>query len=104
MTLDEAIKHSEEVALNNEAICEHAINIGVKNQTKKCAEEHRQLAEWLKELKEKRQAIKDIRAEIEAEKIGLDEHNRNDRDIIFGLNLARHIIDRHMGEGEGRCR
>jgi len=41
MTLEEAIKHCEEVADNN--TCE-------------CAMEHRQLAEWLKELK----AIRDI--------------------------------------------
>ena len=36
MSIDEAIKHAEEVANSS---CE------------KCAEEHRQLAEWLKELK-----------------------------------------------------
>ena len=40
MTLDEAIKHAEEVA--EEKRCE------------KCGEEHRQLAEWLKELKQLR--------------------------------------------------
>lgn len=38
MTLDEAIKHCNEVA------CKHD----------KCAMEHKQLAEWLKELKELR--------------------------------------------------
>ena len=41
MTLDEAIKHAEEVA--EEKRCE------------KCAKEHRQLAEWLKELKQLRE-------------------------------------------------
>ena len=58
MTLDEAIKHAEEVAeekLNN------AINIRnkMKSETalenakecEKCADEHRQLAEWLKDYK-----------------------------------------------------
>ena len=39
MELDEAIRHAEEVAELNEAECFE------------CAEEHRQLAEWLKELK-----------------------------------------------------
>ena len=39
MKLDEAIRHAEEVAELNEAECFE------------CAEEHRQLAEWLKELK-----------------------------------------------------
>lgn len=43
MTIDEAIKHCEEVAekMND---CE-------------CAEDHRQLAEWLTELKESRKLI-----------------------------------------------
>ena len=64
MTLDEAIKHAEEVAEENEnnaqiwhkqtnnrlaVFCDRAIQ--AENNCKKCAEEHRQLAEWLKELK-----------------------------------------------------
>lgn len=43
MTLDEAIIHCEDVA-NDRAGC-----------SEDCAEEHRQLAEWLKELKAYRQ-------------------------------------------------
>jgi len=46
MTLEEAIKHAEEVA----DLCEY-----VACQEGKCAEEHRQLAEWLKELKQLRE-------------------------------------------------
>ena len=44
MTLDEAIAHCEDVAngLTEQGKC------------KECAEDHRQLAEWLKELKEYR--------------------------------------------------
>ena len=41
MTIDEAIIHSLEVAENNECA--------------ECREEHRQLAEWLKELKRYRE-------------------------------------------------
>ena len=57
MTLDEAIKHAEEVA----DVCESeaskydmtdAYESYVACQEGKCAEEHRQLAEWLKELKQ----------------------------------------------------
>jgi len=65
MTLDEAIKHCEEVARQNEedailySNCKkHKKNlyeIGLAENAEKkcceCAEEHRQLAEWLKELK-----------------------------------------------------
>lgn len=55
MTLDEAIKHAEEVAEEKryeyqECLAVHdteeAMNCG------KCGEKHRQLAEWLKQLKE----------------------------------------------------
>ena len=49
MTLDEAIKHAEEVAEENEKLCkaipEHSANAF------HCAEEHKQLAEWLKDYK-----------------------------------------------------
>lgn len=49
MTLDEAIKHAEEVVEKNERLCkampEHSANAF------HCAEEHRQLAEWLKDYK-----------------------------------------------------
>lgn len=53
MTLDEAIKHAEEVAEINENI---AYNTEDDNwmdiaQCEKCAEEHRQLADWLKDYK-----------------------------------------------------
>lgn len=59
MTLDEAIKHAEEVA----DVCEFeaskydmtdAYESHVACQEGKCAEEHRQLAKWLKELKQLR--------------------------------------------------
>ena len=60
MTLDEAIKHCEEVADAGEKYCdthydeEYATdNYRLSN---KCASEHRQLAEWLKELKERRES------------------------------------------------
>lgn len=49
MTLEEAIKHAEEVAEKNEAV------VRIKGEyapsCAKCAEEHRQLAEWLKDYK-----------------------------------------------------
>ena len=55
--LDEAIKHAEEVAEQNEAIYAMHCKMGTQDEPKckKCAEEHRQLAEWLTELKELRE-------------------------------------------------
>ena len=57
MTLEEAIKHAEEVARS----CEFDTDCGMANHfidrsgvadVIKCGEEHRQLAEWLKELRD----------------------------------------------------
>ena len=48
MTIEEAIKHCEEVAES----CERGNP--KKRGKSECAKEHRQLAEWLKELKELR--------------------------------------------------
>lgn len=67
MTLDEAIKHCEEVAEEKEnegeLLCQsESASIGCLA----CADEHRQLAEWLKELKESRVVLDKIKAEIEA--------------------------------------
>ena len=55
MTLDEAINHAEEVAEEKEnegkLLCQsEGASIGCLT----CAKEHRQLAEWLKELKQLR--------------------------------------------------
>lgn len=49
MTIDEAIKHCEEIG--NGGFCE---------DNKACGEEHKQLAEWLKELKKARAKLKAI--------------------------------------------
>jgi hypothetical protein len=52
--LDEAIKHAEDVAILNENTCKAKPYSKLKRY-KKCGEEHRQLAEWLKELKQLRE-------------------------------------------------
>ena len=62
MTINEAIKHAEEVAEKFESLHEIYENVDEdrllfrveENECKNCAEEHRQLAEWLKELKQLR--------------------------------------------------
>lgn len=75
MTIDEAIKHCHEVAEQNEA---KAQKIGVQflgtikdreaTECRECASDHRQLAEWLTELKEAKRllevAIKDLNATV----------------------------------------
>ena len=81
MTLEEAIKHCEEVAKENDDSAKEFYRIsklethpdrkyaeGVYVECKKCADEHRQLAEWLKELKKLRienKALKNRCADFE---------------------------------------
>ena len=64
MTLDEAIKHCEEVAEEQErkAQCIGRQFVGTamanyQNGCFECAADHRQLAEWLRELKELRKSV-----------------------------------------------
>ena len=84
MNIEQAIKHFEEVAykledyVNSGCCCD---DTEVEDEHFKCADEHRQLAEWLKELKHLRniteyakdfdctvnQAIKDLTVEKEVE-------------------------------------
>ena len=65
MTLNEAIKHAEEVAIEQDKLCKRyddasgysrshneAIRTTDAKRCEECAEEHRQLAAWLKELKQ----------------------------------------------------
>lgn len=65
MTLDEAIKHCLEVAERNEKEAERKSMYANRSAKEclECAAEHRQLAEWLTELKESRKLI-DIFSEI----------------------------------------
>lgn len=69
MTLDEAIKHAEEIAEEQESrgYCDRSVCVIMDENNhncdecevvkcRECAEEHRQLARWLKELKVHREA------------------------------------------------
>lgn len=55
MTLDETIKHCDEVVIENEKICE-----GIPTHCMEayhCAKEHHQLANWLRDLKRARELL-----------------------------------------------
>lgn len=63
MTLDEAIKHCLEVAEQNDAQAEKwreegGEEWGKTTACRECAADHRQLAEWLAELKEAKRLLK----------------------------------------------
>lgn len=72
MTLDEAIKHYEEVAEEQErkaqSIGRQLLGSAIANYQNdcfECAADHRQLAEWLRELKQLREVVKAWNSRIE---------------------------------------
>ena len=54
LSIDEAIAHARDVAEEQRKACDLAWVLDNPNNIKKCAEEHKQLAEWLEELKDYR--------------------------------------------------
>ena len=105
MTLDEAIKHAEEVA----DTCEHdakswdktdAYESHVACGIGKCGEEHRQLAEWLKDYKRLMSAIDDIKAEIMNMSItstNPEDYTRTMAELCSLKLRVLQIIDKHIG-------
>ena len=77
MTIESAIHHCEEVEKNQEEACEWCgKNTPPAQDFKRCASEHRQLAEWLRELKAYRESweelfstVYEIKANAESEDI-----------------------------------
>lgn len=69
MTIDESIAHALEVAGEQQKIADSAGLIDIiegldVESCKECAADHRQLAEWLKELKEARRLVAQLKAKI----------------------------------------
>ena len=105
MTIDEAIKHTEEVVEQYEKICDTKLKVGLpniyydKDKSMKCAEEHRQLAEWLKDYKrllEQEPILDKIRERIELEKLGYPPSAGYYKAIVKVLQ----IIDKYKAERE----
>ena len=80
MSIDEAIKHAEEVVIEQDKLCKRyddasgysrrhneAIRTADAKRCEECAKEHRQLATWLKELQAHREAWEKLRTEIQEE-------------------------------------
>ena len=90
MTIDEAIKHAEEVAEENQAIVDSFDFYGENMaKCKKCAKEHRQLAEWLKELKMFRKAFPSRSLETyDGDKDTVTLTSKQYHDLVTGLEQA----------------
>lgn len=97
MNLDSAIRHCEEVMMENlEKTKDRNASDPIAINCFECAEEHRQLAEWLKELK----AYRDARAEINQELYddARGEQNDYEHGRKCGIFLCESIISVKLGE------
>lgn len=96
MTIDEAIKHCEEIAKDKTNLASTLWDSKEKARCEDCAEEHRQLVEWLKELKRQREAWEKVKAEIDQKQYDFMADKDYDEGIRFGLMLAYQIIDKFL--------
>ena len=106
MTLDEAIKFEELIVES----CESTARLCAFNdpyepdvvfENNKCAEKHKQIAEWLielKRLKEQEPVLDNIKEEIEQSYCTVN--NDYDRGRNYGLYMATMIIDKCKAESE----
>lgn len=90
MTIDEAIKHAEEVAeeKENEAQDLEYFKLDWKYEAKqcsKCAKEHRQLAEWLKELKQLREQTRWVPVSDGLPEDSESEGNMEDIELVIKI-------------------
>ena len=94
MTIDDAIKHAEEVAKVNECECVEYSEVSplYVSNCKKCAEDHRQLAEWLRELKYAKVLLKAT----------YDLLKKCD-DSYYVLNVLEQLITYDGAECDGYC-
>lgn len=110
MTLDEAIKHAEEVAKEQDKLCKRyddasgytrshneEIRTSAAKRCEECAEEHRQLAEWLKDLKQLREQLKESEtlAEVISREAVIERLKKEDK-ILYtttGLNYLIRVIE-----------
>lgn len=65
MTLDEEIKHQEEIADRYTGMSEYAENEATGEECARVATDHRQLADWLTELKETRKLLTATKYKVE---------------------------------------
>lgn len=90
MTIDEAIKHCEEVMMENlEKTKDRNASDPIAISCGECADNHRKLAEWLKELKRQREAWNKLKDDVVA--------YRNNFDYCTAMNFLD-IIDTRLSE------
>ena len=100
MTLDEAIKWQEDCVRNFEHLKEIR---AVTQEEIYCNTMHKQLADWLKELKQTRCVIEDIKAEIKSHGIIMQISNGEKiigENVYIAKEIILEIIDKHISGKE----
>lgn len=96
MTIDEAIRHCEEVAWENDrkAMCvEEAYQTTEQRNCEQCAADHRQLAEWLTDYKELKNSIGAVKLKDMKEAVGLlQELNTENDQLTSQLADAKRLL------------
>lgn len=108
MKIEEAIKHAEEVAEEQEKLAKRyddasgytrshieSIRTSDAKQCIKCADEHRQLAEWLKDYKrllDQESMLEKIRAEIDCQEKWLMDAGYNAYNVDIAFNSIRSVV------------
>lgn len=93
MTIDEAIKNAGKLAELNEEqaqIYREQDDIIGAWSYEECAKEHRQLAEWLRELKAYREARNEITRKMNS--------GQWSEVVVYGLDKAVRIMEKHLRE------
>ena len=87
MTIDEAIKHCLEVVKKNEQAKKDG-NLWIDTEYEDCCADHRQLAEWLTELKEARAELDRLYPILENARILANEV----------IELKEKLFDKHLNK------
>lgn len=99
MTLDEAIKNAEEVAEKNDKIADtFEYSLKTKSDCRERAKEHRQLAEWLRELKAYREDTRfaDLYERICIKRDDDREYFARTKDKTYIIRIAEKEMFIHM--------
>lgn len=97
MTIEETIKHAEEVAEEQEKLAKRYDDASgyTAKQCIKCADEHRQLAEWLKDYKrllDQESMLEKIRKEVDFQEKWLMDAGYNAYNVDIAFNSIRSVV------------
>ena len=102
MTIDEEIKHQEEISDRYARMSEYEGNEGIAKDCAQCAADHRQLAEWLTDYKELKTKYSDVQEKIREIRGYLEfaaEH-MNVMGVLEALDIIKTLMMNRRAENE----